>query len=56
MSREPVIRVVTMVITISRVNSCGLIRPMSRPIFSTTSSIRPRVFISTPMLSAVRQG
>ena len=37
------------------VKSAGEITPMSRPMFSKTSSINPRVFISTPMELASRQ-
>ena len=38
------------------VKSAGLITPRSRPTFSTTSSIRPRVFIRIPSCAAKRPG
>ena len=36
-------------------NNVGEITPSSNPMFSTTSSIRPRVFIKIPRLAASRQ-
>ena len=45
--------VVTAISTIIE-NSASPIRPRSRPIFSTTSSVSPRAFISAPMANASR--
>jgi hypothetical protein len=54
-SSGPVITLVTIAISMSIVNSCWLMTPISKPIWITISSIMPRVFISEPMANAARQ-
>ena len=51
----PAMNVVTSAITTSIVNSCGEITPRSRPMLSTISSVRPRVFISAPIAAESRR-
>ena len=47
--------VVTRAITTSIVNSAGEIIPRLRPMLSTINSVRPRVFINTPIAAESRR-
>ena len=49
-----VANVVASAISTSMANSVGLTTPRSSPTFNATSSIKPRVFISTPSENASR--
>ena len=48
-------KVVTSAITTSIVKSWCEMTPRSRPMLSTISSVRPRVFISVPIAAESRQ-
>ena len=54
-SSGPAMKVVTSAITTSIVKSCVEIMPRSRPMLSTISSVRPRVFISAPRAEESRR-
>ena len=50
----PAMNVVTSAMITSIVKSCDEMTPRSRPMFSTISSVRPRVFISAPIAAESR--
>ena len=51
-----VIAVVTIAIRTIMAKTASVMTPSSRPMLRITSSMRPRVFMSTPMADASRQG